>query len=94
MPIIKVSRKNQITLPRKLRDKLHITPGEYLEIEESDGKIILQPVKIIPSDQAYFYTEEWQAGEAEADRDIEEGRLIGPFDNTADLEKALGEWKE
>lgn len=94
MQIIKVSRNNQITLPRKLRDKLHITPGEYLEIEESDGKIILQPVKVIPSDQAYFYTEEWQAGEAEADSDIEEGRTIGVFDNTADLEKALREWKE
>ena len=94
MSIIKVSRNNQITLPRKLRDKLHITPGEYLEIEESDGKIILQPVKVIPSDQAYFYTEEWQAGEAEADRDIEEGRLIGPFDNAEDAVKALREYKE
>lgn len=94
MPIIKVSRNNQITLPRNLRDKLHIAPGEYVEIEEHDGKIILQPVKVVPSDQAYFYTKEWQDGEAEADRDIAEGRTIGVFDNAEDLGKAIKEWKE
>ena len=49
MPIIKVSRNNQNTLPRNLRDKLHIKAGEYLEIEEQNGKIILQPVKFVPS---------------------------------------------
>ena len=91
MTLIKLSRNNQITLPSAIRNKLHISAGEYLAIQELQGKIILQPVKVIPSDQAYFHTEEWQAGEAEADEDIEEGRLIGPFENAEDAIKSLKE---
>lgn len=94
MPIIKVSRNNQITLPRSLRDRLHIKAGEYLEVEEQDGKVILQPVKVVPSSQAYFYTEEWQAGEADADKDIDAGNLLGPFDNAEDTVKSLKDYKE
>ena len=94
MPIIKVSRNNQITLPRNLRDRLHIKAGEYLEIEEQDGKVILQPVKVVPSSQAYFYTEEWQAGEAEEDKDIAVGNFSGPFDNAEDAVKSLKDYKE
>jgi hypothetical protein len=35
-------------------------------------RIIIEP---IDPDQAYFYTEEWQAGEREADEDIRTGRV-------------------
>lgn len=43
-----------------------------------------------PTDEdAWFYTLEWQAGEAEADRDLAEGRVVGPFDNIEDALKAL-----
>ena len=94
MPIIKVSRNNQITLPRNLRERLHIKAGEYLEVEEQDGKVILQPVKVVPSTQAYFYTEEWQVGEADADKDIAAGNLSGPFDNADDAVKSLKDYKE
>lgn len=62
-----------------------------MAIQELQGKIILQPVKVIPSDQAYFYTEKWQAGEAEADGDIDEGRLTGPFENAEEAIKSLKE---
>ena len=72
-----------------MRDKLHIKAGEFLEAEEYNGKIILQPVQVIPSQQAYFHTEEWQKGEAQADRDIVFGHIIGPFEKAEDALKSL-----
>ncbi|GAB6171209.1 hypothetical protein JCM15765_06870 [Paradesulfitobacterium aromaticivorans] len=36
-----------------------MVPGE-------DEKIVLEPKKIIPADQQWFWTEEWQKGEREA----------------------------
>ncbi|MBN1293985.1 MAG: hypothetical protein JXB48_19265 [Candidatus Latescibacteria bacterium] len=54
---------------------------------------IIKSTKVVPS-QAYFYTQEWQAGEAEADRDIAEGNIFGPFDNVNDLIKSLKDYKE
>lgn len=40
--------------------------------------------------QAYFWTEEWQAGEREADEDIQSGR-VHHFDDPADAIKFLEE---
>ena len=89
MPLVKIKRHYQITLPQSLRKQLHLDVGDYVEIEKQDGNIILRPVKLIHPDQEYFYTKEWQKGEAEADKDIAEGNVIGPFDNIKDSLKAL-----
>lgn len=63
--------------------------GDYVEMDKQDGNIILRPVKLIHPDQEYFYTKEWQKEETEADKDIETGDVIGPFDNIKDALKAL-----
>jgi len=55
--------------------KVKITEGDYMEIEDKNEEMLIKPVKVIPSGQEYFYTEEWQKGEAEADKDISEGRV-------------------
>lgn len=84
MPLIKVKQNYQITLPNSLRKDLNVSVGDYLEIERQDGGLVLRPVKVVYPDQAYFYTREWQKGEAEADRDIARGDVLGPFDNITD----------
>jgi antitoxin PrlF len=35
-----VSEKGQVTIPKRLRDRLGIRPGETLEFEDSDGRLI------------------------------------------------------
>ena len=84
MPLIKVKQNYQITLPNSLRKDLNISVGDYMEIAKQDGELVLKPVKVVHPDQAYFYTKEWQKGEAEADRDIATGDVLGPFDNITD----------
>jgi AbrB family looped-hinge helix DNA binding protein len=89
MALIKVKKNFQITLPNRLRRTLKIAVGDYLEVEKQDSELILKPVKMIHPDQAYFYTREWQEGEAQVDKDIERGDVLGPFDNIKKGLKAL-----
>lgn len=89
MPLIKVKKHSQITIPNEIRRKFKIAEGDYLEIEERNNELVLKTVKLIHPDEAYFHTQEWQAGEREADQDIAEGAVIGPFDNVKDALKAL-----
>ena len=84
MPLLKVKRHFQITIPNNMRKSFNITEGDYMEMEKKGGEIILKPVKMVHPDQAYFYTKEWQQGKAEADKDIAEGDVLGPFDNLKD----------
>lgn len=35
-----VSEKGQVTIPKRLRERLGIRPGETLEFEDEDGRLI------------------------------------------------------
>ncbi|MCE5239911.1 AbrB/MazE/SpoVT family DNA-binding domain-containing protein [bacterium] len=41
---VKVSSKYQVSIPSEVRKKLHIRPGQELQVEVSDGSICLLPV--------------------------------------------------
>ena len=89
MALVKVKQNFQITLPKSLRKQCRIAEGDYVEVAVRDGGIFLKPVKVIDEDQAYFWTPEWQEAEAEASRDIAEGRVAGPFDSVEAFIKDL-----
>jgi AbrB family looped-hinge helix DNA binding protein len=89
MELVRIKRHYQITLPAGLRKKLNIDIGDYVEVENKNGDIVMRPVKVVHPDQEYFYTREWQEGEARADKDIAKGDVVGPFDNIKDGLKAL-----
>lgn len=69
-------RKNyQITLPAPIRKRLHCKIGDIIELIAKDNFIILKPKALIDKEQEWFWTEEWQKGEREAQEDIEKGRI-------------------
>jgi len=70
-----------------LRKHIPLNDGDVFQVELEDGKIILVPMKLIPSDQAWFWSEEWQKGEKEAEADIVSGRVK----SFADVEELLEE---
>jgi len=43
-----VSDRGQVTLPKRLRDRLAITPGSALIAEERDGALVLRPAAVTP----------------------------------------------
>lgn len=89
MLLVKVKRNYQITIPNNMLKSFNIAEGDYLEVEKKNDEIILKPVKVVYPDQAYFYSKEWQQGEADADKDIVEGNVLGPFKSLKAGLKAL-----
>ena len=66
--------KGQVTLPEAIRADLDLREGDLLEIEVIHGAILLRPKKLADTNQAYFWSEEWQAAERQASQDIAAGR--------------------
>lgn len=53
MPLVKLSSKGQLVLPKKIRDLLGLHPGTILKVECRDRKILLEPVMPSLIDRLY-----------------------------------------
>jgi len=82
--LISVRKKGQVTLPLSMRKKLGIEEGSVILSKIIDDTIVLVPQEMVDRDQAWFWKERWQKLEAEADKDIAEGRTL-TFDSVEDL---------
>ena len=89
MPAIKIGPKHQITIPREVFDSLHLEVGDFLDTRIKDNAIVLIPKKLVPKDQEWFWTKEWQQKEKEADEAIAKGEVSGPFKKTDALIRHL-----
>lgn len=86
-----VRKKHQLTLPSAVLDALHLSEGDDVEFTVlSDGTVSLRGMTSIPTDQRWFWTEEWQAGELEASADIAAGNVT-THDSSEDFLAMLDE---
>ncbi len=81
----KLSASGQVTIPKEIRKTLQLKPGDVLRVMVEDSRVVLIPQSLIDPDQAWFWTEEWQKGEREADEAIRAGKLYGPFDSAEEM---------
>jgi AbrB family looped-hinge helix DNA binding protein len=86
--IVQIKQRSVITLAADLRKELRLNEGDILDVSVENGKIVLEPKKLIPADQQWFWTEEWQAGEREAQADIEAGD-VKSYGSVGELMKGL-----
>lgn len=87
--LTKLTSGGQVTLPKEIRIKTNMQPGDFVEVKlDEEGRIVLTPKKLVDASQAYFWTEEWQKGERKADEDIKAGR-VKRFKSAADAVKYL-----
>ena len=86
---VKVGVRHQVVIPQKIARRLRIEEGTFLEAREEDGAIVLRPQIMIPREDAWFWSPEWQAKEREADADLAAGRISGPFTTAKELIKSL-----
>ena len=83
----KLGKSNQIALPKKILNNLKLKENDYLDVYIEDNKIVLEPKILITKEQAYFYTQEWQIDEKNAEADLKKGRVT----KTKDLEDLFQE---
>ena len=83
-----VQKRNLISIPRDIRETLNINEGDVLDIRLIDNKIVIEPMKLIPSSQAYFWTKKTQKDMMEAQKDVESGNTR-EFQNIKEFLKGI-----
>ena len=68
-----VRSRGQITLPREIREALHVEEGDDVAFVVEAGQVTMRGMKSIPAEQSWFWTEAWQAGEREASEQVVAG---------------------
>ena len=72
----RVRPKGQVTLPSEIRNLLGLNEGDDLAFSLNEqGQVIITRLEVIPPDQAWFWTEQWQKVEREAQADIDARRV-------------------
>ena len=82
MPVIKILRHGQITLPKEIRKILGVDEGDLLEVGLEDARIFLQP-KVLVDKQTVLS----EAGEIKIKAALEalKKKEVKEFDNVDDL---------
>ncbi len=73
--LVEINHKSQVTIPVELLKKMNLKTGDKLEIEEHEARLVITSVVVIPREQIWYYSKEWQKDETEAQRQIREGRV-------------------
>ena len=83
---VKLGVSRQVVIPKRLHDRLGLKPGDYLEVEEQQGRVVMTPKTLIDSSVHTAFRESME--------DFKRGRYSGPFDTaeqaTASLHKIAG----
>lgn len=66
--------RGQVTIPSPVREAARLAEGDFVEFELTEKGILLRPLKTVDATQAWFWEQDWQAGEREASADIAAGR--------------------
>ncbi len=78
-----------VTIPKKLTKK-----GDLVVIPRQEYEKFLHIFKIIPKDQWWFWTKEWQRKEKRADIDIKLKKISGPYKTKKELRVTLEKLKK
>jgi bifunctional DNA-binding transcriptional regulator/antitoxin component of YhaV-PrlF toxin-antitoxin module len=85
---VRLGAKHQVTIPHRISKALRLRKGDHLLMRLVGSRVEMIPVSLVPKDQLWFWTPEWQRKEREADQDIAQGR-IKEFESVDELIKDL-----
>ncbi len=74
---VKIGVSRQVVIPKKFHDRLGLAPGDYLEVEADDQRLIFTPKALVDKRIAQGL------------EDIRRGRLYGPFRSVRQMLRSL-----
>jgi AbrB family looped-hinge helix DNA binding protein len=86
---VRIGAKRQVTIPSRISRALRLKKGDHLMMRLAGGRVEMIPVSLIPKDQLWFWTPEWQAKE----REVDEALARGEFKEASTVEELLKELK-
>ena len=85
MPVVKIGRSRQVTIPKKLFEALALEEGSYMEVERQGNKLILVPKVLLDRDKVK--TELFKL----VDRIRERNKALRPEEVEAQVAKVIEE---
>jgi len=91
MPIGKLGQRRQVVIPKEICEELGLQRGDFVEVKQVKGTIVIKPKKLMDADADLTPAERAQldARLAEGLEDIKHGRVLGPFDTAKEAMRAL-----
>jgi bifunctional DNA-binding transcriptional regulator/antitoxin component of YhaV-PrlF toxin-antitoxin module len=82
---IRVGAKHQVTIPHRISRALGLRKGDHMLMRLVGRRVEMIPASLIPKDQLWFWTPEWQKKE----REVDEALARGDFKETDSVEELL-----
>jgi AbrB family looped-hinge helix DNA binding protein len=92
MPIGKIGQRRQVVIPKEIFDDLGLEVGDYVEVQQVKGTVVIKPKKLVDADDEVLTAEQKayiDARLAEGMEDIKQGRTHGPFASVEALRASL-----
>ena len=70
-----LQKRNLISIPKELRMLLNISEGDILNLRLEGNKVILEPCRLVPASQAFFWSAQTQEDLKEARQNVDEGKV-------------------
>ncbi len=70
---VRLGAKRQVTIPHRISAALHLKEGDHLLMRLVAGRLEMVPASLVPKDQLWFWTPEWQKKEREVDEALARG---------------------
>jgi AbrB family looped-hinge helix DNA binding protein len=70
---VRLGAKRQVTIPHRISEALRLKEGDHLLMRLAGGRVEMIPASLIPKDQLWFWTPEWQKKEQEVDEALARG---------------------
>ena len=72
---VRLGAKNQVTIPHRISKALRLRKGDHMLMRLVGGRVEMIPASLIPKDQLWFWSPEWQKKEREVDEALVRGEL-------------------
>ena len=86
---VRLGAKHQVTIPHRISRALRLKKGDHMLMRLIGGRVEIIPATLIPKDQLWFWTPEWQKKEREVDAAL----ARGDFKETDSVEELLKDLK-